>query len=609
MSWVTVIWSMAAGVSLTLAAVNVLVWARDREAAANLLFSVSAVAAAVIAMQELTLMRAQTPAEFGTLLRGMHVSAATIVIAVVWFIRRYLGAGRLWLAWLITGLRVLVLIVNFALYPNATFKEIHALHGVPFLGETLSAPVGDMNPWRSLISLSLVLLCIFVVDAALTARKRGRSRQAIVLGASILIAILLSATFSGLMVQGILPGPFVALVYLVFVLAMAFELSVDLIRAREVAGELRDSRERMRLAARAADLGLWEWDVLRDEIWANDVSHARAEIAGAQRMGLRDYMALVHPDDRDHLEAKIRQSTRAEAAEFQAEYRLIGTGRIERWISAWGKAEYGENRQPLRLRGVSVDITARKQLEAEAQQHCNQLARLQRVFAMGQLSSALAHELNQPLGAILRNAEAGEAFLRRQPPDLGEVSEILVDIQKDDQRAVAVIQRMRSLLQQGALHFEAIAPRELVEQTVAMLKTEMQIHQVTLRIVAPTELPNLRGDRVHLQQVIINLLLNSLDAVNAVKQGPRQIDIQAAQAGEDRIALVVEDSGNGLDPDRLSDLFEPFYTTKPDGIGLGLSLCKTIVDAHGGRIRAENRPSGGARVELLLRIAGAEEAA
>ncbi len=608
MSWITVIWSMAAGISLTLAAVNLLVWLRDRDAVANALFSVSAVAAAVLAMQELAVMRAQTPAEFGAILRWMHVSAAMIVIAVVWFTHLYLGAGRRWLAWLITGLRLLVLIPNFVLYPNATFADIHALNRVSFLGETLSVPMGEMNPWRSLIHLSMVLLCIFVVDAALAARKLRRGRQALVLGASIPIAIVLSATLSGLMVRGILPGPFVTLVYLVLVLAMAFELSVDLIRARQVAGELRDSRERMRLAARAADLGLWEWDVVRDEIWSNDVDHTSAGVFGGKRIGLADYLELVHPDDRDRLETTIRR-TMAQARELQVEYRMIDSDRGERWISAWGKVEYGEGWQPLRIRGVSVDITARKQLEAEAEQHRSQLARVQRGFVLGQLSSALAHELNQPLGAILRNAEAGEAFLRQDPPNLGEVGEILADIQKDDQRAAAVIQRMRSLLQHGELRFEAIRPLELVQQAAALLEAEMRTHHVTLGIVVQADLPEIRGDRIQLQQVLVNLLLNSFDAVKAAHQGQRQIDLHAARAGEATVSLVVEDSGTGFDPARLADLFEPLYTTKPDGIGLGLSLCKTIVAAHGGRISAANRPSGGARVEVLLPVAAGDESA
>ena len=608
MSWVTVIWSMAAGVSLTLAAVHLLVSLRDRSAIANLLFSVSAVAAAAIAGQELALMRAETPAEYAAILRWMHVSAAVITVAIIWFIRCYLGAGRLWLAWTITGLRGLILIVNFLPFANATFTEIDALRQVSWLGESLSAPIGIANPWRYLIHLSTVLLLVYVLDAANTARKQGKRRQAFTLGAVILFAIVLAAVFSGLMVRGVLPGPLIALVYLIIVVAMAAELSADLLRARQMARELRDSRERMRLAAQAADLGLWEWDVVRDEIWTNDVVDARAGASSTKPVGLRGYLALVHPDDRERMEAAIHR-TLAEGAELEQEYRMTGPDGNERWFDVQGRVEYDDRRQPLRLRGVSADITARKQLAAEAQHNLNQLARAQRVLALGQLSSALAHELNQPLGAILRNAEAGENFLRQDPPDLGEVREILADIRKDDQRAAAVIERMRSLLQQRALRLEAIAPRELAQEAAATLETEIRARHVTLSLEAPVDLPKVRGDRIHLQQVLINLLLNSLDALGDTPEDRRHIALHAAQSDEAMILFSVEDNGGGFEPDRLTDLFIPYYTTKADGIGLGLSISRTIVEAHGGRIHAENKTTGGARVCFSVPFAKEEDAA
>ena len=606
MSWVTVIWSMAAGVTLTLAAVHLLVWLRDRAAIANLLFSVSAVAAAVLAGQELALMHARTPADYAGILRWMHVSAATIIVAIVWFVRFYLGTGRVWLAWVICGLRGLILLANFLLYPNATFAEIQLLREVSWLGESLTAPVGDQTPWRYLIHLSTLLLVVYVLDAANTARKQGKHRPALTLGAAILLTFALAAVTSGLMVRGVLPGPLAALVFLVIVVAMAVELSIDLVRVRQLVRELHDSRERMRLAAQAADLGLWEWDAVEDKLWANEIIDARVGISGTKPMGLQAYLALVHPEDRERMEAAIRR-TIAAGVEFNENYRMTGLDASEHWINARGRIEYDDRRQPLRLRGVSVDITERKRLEDEAQRHRNQLARAQRVLALGQLSSALAHELNQPLGAILRNAEAGENFLRRDPPDLAEVREILADIRKDDQRATAVIERMRSLLQKGALRSEAIAPRELAEQAAETLETEIRAHDATLSIAAPAELPRVRGDRIHLQQVLINLLLNSLDAPSNTTEHRRHIAIQAARSEDGIILFSVEDNGDGFESERLADLFLPYYTTKADGIGLGLSVSKTIVEAHGGRIHAENTPSGGARVWFSLPVAEKEE--
>jgi C4-dicarboxylate-specific signal transduction histidine kinase len=324
-------------------------------------------------------------------------------------------------------------------------------------------------------------------------------------------------------------------------------------------------------------------------------------------VGLAGYLALVHPDDRERMEAAIRR-TLAEGEELQEEYRMFGPDANERWFNVQGRVEYDDRGQPLRIRGVSADITARKSLEAEALRHRNQLARAQRVLALGQLSSALAHELNQPLGAILRNAEAGENFLRQDPPDLAEVREILADIRKDDQRAAAVIERMRALLQQRPLRLESITPRELAQQAAATLETEIRARHVTLSLEAPVDLPKVRGDRIHLQQVLINLLLNSLDALSNATEHRRHIAIQAERSKDDIVVFSVEDNGDGFDPDRLSDLFVPYYTTKADGIGLGLSISKTIIEAHGGRIHAENTPSGVARVWFSLPVAKEEDA-
>lgn len=602
MSWVTVTWSMAAAVSLTLAGVHLLVWLRDREAVANLLFAVSAVAAAAVAMMELVLMRAQTPAEFEIILRWIHIPVATVAITIVWFVHHYLGTGRVWLAWLITSLRGLVLVLNFSPFPNATFQEIHALREVYFLGETLSAPVGEANPWRLLLHLSTGLLLIYVLDAAVAAWKLGRARQAWVLGASLPIAIVLAAVFSGLMVRGILPGPLIGLVFLIFVLAMAFELSVELIRAKQLSRELRESEERMRLAARAAELGFWDWDIKRDEVWIDDVGKERTGTLGPGLADHERYLSLIHPDDRDRVQQALDQAIRFQQ-DFEADFRMVSPGGEERWISASGKVEHDAHGEALRLRGISMDITARRQFESELQKHRSALGHTQRVFALGQLSAALAHELNQPLGAILRNAEAGELFLRQDPPDLRELREIFVDIQRDDHRAAEVIDRMRALLKHRELRFEVIALSELIGQVAALFESEMQARLAALRITVSPTLPEVRGDRVQLQQVLVNLLLNGLDALDARSNGVRQIEIGAAQAEGGLVELSVKDTGTGIEPDRLTDLFEPFVTTKSEGIGIGLAISQTIVEVHGGRIWAENNPDGGACIRFTLPVA------
>lgn len=602
MSWATITWSMIAGGSLTLAGIHWVLWTRQRDNWANFSFTVAAVAAAVLAMQELALMHAQNPAEYGETLRWMQVSVAALTIAIVWFIWFHLGTGRLWLAWLVIGLRLMSVTVNFIVDPNTTFQEIHGLREVRFLGESLSAPVGEMSPWRSIVYLMTIFLLAYVTDACYVAWKRGRRRSALILGISILGATALSAVFSDLMVRGVLPGPLMAVAFLIIVFAMAAELSTDLLRSNRLALELQESEERMRLAARAADLGFWEWDVVQDKVWVSDEPSRLTGKTAPGQGGLDPYLERIHPDDRERLRQAVDQSVQRNQ-EFRSEFRITGADGVERWVHAVGQLVQDERSKTPRLRGVSMNIGARKEAEVELHRKRNELALAQRAAALGQLSSALTHELNQPLGAILRNAEAGELFLQREPPDLAEVRDILRDIKADNQRAAAVIDRLRSLLRYGEIQLETVALQPLVQQVVALLGVELQTHQVNLRTTVPQDLPDVRGDRIHLQQVLLNLLLNSMEALDSMPASSRHIEVGAVRRDGGFIELTVRDTGPGIDQDMLPVLFEPFLTSKAKGTGLGLAISRTIIEAHGGRIDATNNPGGGACIRIELPVA------
>ena len=602
MNWITPIWSIVAGVCLALAGVHFLVWLRSRGSRASLVFSIAAMAASVFAIQETVLIKASDPAEYGEMFRWMHVSLAIVVIAVVWFIRLYLRAGRIWLAWLISGLRVVVLVVNFATSPNATFREITSLRFEPWLGEVFSIPVGEPNPWRILIHVSGVLLLIFVLDAGVTAWKRGDRRRAVTLCGATAGATLLAMVFSQLMVWHVMPGPFIGLAFVLIVLAIAFELSIDLIRARQTAMDLRRSEERMRHAARAAKLGLWEWDVVRDRIWGSQTDLAPAGLSGVNGLTLERYIESLHAEDREPLRRAIRRSLE-DGEPLDIEYRIVDPGGGVRCFSAQGEVDRGPDGKARHVRGVTVDITDQKRVNMELQRQRDQLAHVQRVSALGQLSWAIAHEISQPLGAILRNAEAGELLLRKTPPDIEESRTIFTDIQRDNVRAVAVIDRMRSHLKGREVARETLPVNVLLEQVAVFLSAEFRAREARLVLQAPCELPAVRGDRIQLQQVLLNLLLNSLEALGELQPERREIDVRvAAMAG--MIEFAVIDRGAGIAPDQLSTVFEPFMSTKRAGTGMGLAICKAIVEGHGGRIRAERNPEGGTIIRFELPVAG-----
>jgi hypothetical protein len=190
MNWVIVIWSVGSGVCVAMALLHILVWWNNRAARANLAFATLAIAVAIFAAFELALMRAQTPEQFGTILRCLHLPLWVLVVSLVVFIRLYLRAGRLWLAWAVVGVRTLSLVLNFILWPNINFREITGLRQIPFLGESASIAVGVPNPWMLVAQLSLWLLVIFVADAAITVWRRGERREALIVGGGILFFVI-----------------------------------------------------------------------------------------------------------------------------------------------------------------------------------------------------------------------------------------------------------------------------------------------------------------------------------------------------------------------------------------------------------------------------------
>ena len=552
-----------------------------------------------LCLGEINLLHAQTAVVYGEILRWMHVPAGIILISLVWFIRLYLKAGRIWLAWLIIGIRLLVLIVNFLMEPNATYQSIESLNSMIFLGETLSVPVGVMNPWRALIQVGVVLFVIYTLDATVTAYKKGLKRSALMVGGSIFVAVSLSAIFSNLMVKGVLPAPLISLVFQFIVMGIFFEMSFDLIRSKQLALDLEKSQARVNLAARAANIGLWEWDLVRNDIWANEVSRARLGADATDRIDLELMLERVHPDDREKTRQTISQAIEI-GRHLNLEYRFLLPDGTERWIALSGQVERGQNHKSTLMRGVSVDITALKLAELEMLTNRSALMHAQRASSVEQLSRTLSHELNQPLGAILRNAEAGEVYLNKTTPDLSELRHIIEDICKDAKRAAAVIENMRSLLKRDALNFESLALPELIKQTASLLNSEIQRRQAALHLDIPEELSKVHGDRVHLQQVLLNLLLNSLDAVAGQPKDRRMIEIRAMEIENDMIAISVADRGEGIKQNVLSQVFEPFCSTKEDGLGLGLSISKTIVEYHHGQILAENNADGGAKFTFTL---------
>ena len=248
----------------------------------------------------------------------------------------------------------------------------------------------------------------------------------------------------------------------------------------------------------------------------------------------------------------------------------------------------------------AVDVTAQKKTDLELSRQRNELERLTRITMVSELSGSIAHELNQPLTAILSNAQAASRFLAMEPPNLDEVREILLDIVSDDRRAGEVIRGLRSMMTKGQRRHEAVDVNEVTQQVLRLLNSDMLNASVRLTTHFAPALPPIICDRVQLQQILLNLLLNGCDAMNENPPDQRRLLVTTALDGESGVVVCVSDAGHGVGLDDLERVFDSFYTTKSHGLGLGLSVCRQIVAAHGGRLWATNNESGGAAFSFTL---------
>jgi len=490
MNWVTVIWSVGSGACLTLALIHVVVWWKDRAARANLVFSAMAIAVAAFAALELAMMQAQTPEQFGSDVRWVHVPVWVIIVSLVIFVRLYLKAGRQWLAWTVVGVRTLSLILNFIFSPNINFRQMAPLRHVSFLGESVSVAAGVPNPWMLVAQLSLVLLVIFVMDATIAVWRRGDRRQALMVGGSILF-FTMAGTVEGITITwGIISMPLTAsLFYQGLVVVMACELSYDVVHAAALARQLqvsdaglreseerfrsvadaapvliwmsgmdklctffnkpwlkftgrgleqelgngwaegvhpddlqkcleiyteafdarqpfvmqyrlrrydaeyrwisdqgvarydaqgnfagyigscvdvtelvnkeqalRESEERMSLAAEAANLGMWEWDSNTDEVWSTTTRRSVFGWPTSGKITLKDLISVVHIDDRDRLQQALRDAIE-NSKDYESEFRVVLPDGSVLWMLARGRCVRGADGKAVGVRGISMDVT------------------------------------------------------------------------------------------------------------------------------------------------------------------------------------------------------------------------------------------------------------
>jgi signal transduction histidine kinase len=246
------------------------------------------------------------------------------------------------------------------------------------------------------------------------------------------------------------------------------------------------------------------------------------------------------------------------------------------------------------ISALLLEHRRRQFAEVQSGQRMAELAHVSRFSTAGELTASIAHEINQPLGAILTNVETAESLIKSPAPDLQEIGEILADIRRDDMRAGQVISRLRSLLKKVPLELKQIDVNDVVRETMQFLSALAIAREVTLTSLIASAPLSIKGDPIQLQQVILNLIMNAVEAMSGVNDRPRELLITTARDESGLVRLAVRDTGVGVDPATVEKLFKPFYTTKSNGMGIGLSVCRSIVENHQGRLWAEANDGPGA---------------
>lgn len=369
-------------------------------------------------------------------------------------------------------------------------------------------------------------------------------------------------------------------------------------RRRQAEISLRESEERMTFTAASANVGLWQFDRRTNELWATEHCRAMFGLASDVPLTRNTFVNAIHPEDRDVAVDAIGQMRNAGESSV-VHVRIVLPDDQVRWVSIRARSRANDHGSSNQYSGIFVDITEQKAAESEAELQQREVAHLMRVSVLGELSGAIAHEVNQPLTAILSNAQAALYLLDQETPNLAEIRDALQDIVREDDRAGEVVHRLRRLLKKGETKSEPIDVNELVNLTISLIRSELVSRRITIETELASGLPTTLGDSVQLQQVLLNLVMNAMDAMASTPLAQRLITISTRATPAGTIEVMVKDRGLGIEQAQGGRLFEPFFTTKDHGLGLGLTICSTIVEAHGGKITLSNNGAGGGAIAGL----------
>ena len=376
------------------------------------------------------------------------------------------------------------------------------------------------------------------------------------------------------------------------------ETNTDITERKRTEDALRRSEMYLAEAQRLSLTGSFGWQVGSEEIFWSEQTYRILRYDRSSKPTIELILQRVHPDDVAFVKQMVDRAAQGEQ-DIDFEHRLLMPDATLKHVRVLAHATaYASSRRE--LVGAVMDITATTRAQEALQQTQAELAHVTRVTTLGELTASIAHEVNQPLAGIVINGEASLRWLGHQQPDLHEVRQAVERIISDARRASNVIRRIRDLSKKVTPELVRLDINEVIDDALLLVQRQILSHRVGLRLDLESGLPPVHGDRVQLQQVLINLLINGIEAMTHVSDEQRSMSVRSHLQDGDQVLVSVQDSGAGIDPENANRLFNAFYSTKHDGMGMGLSISRSIIEGHGGRIWAANNDGPGATIQFTL---------
>jgi PAS domain S-box-containing protein len=381
-------------------------------------------------------------------------------------------------------------------------------------------------------------------------------------------------------------------------LVTILETNNDITQRKQAENALRRSETYLAEAQRLSLTGSFGWDISSGEIFWSEELFRILGYEQTTKPSLELIIQRIHPVDVVRAQQKIDRASRS-GEDWEIEHQLLMPDGSIKSVHVIARAMRDESGK-VEFVGAIMDVSATKRAEQELRRAQAELAHISRVTTLGELTASIAHEVNQPIAGVVTNAAAALRWLAAEPPNLEEVREALSRIVKDGERTGEVIHRIRALIKKAPPRMVRFDVNQAVIEVITLTRGELLRHGVSLQTEFAMGLPLIEGDRIQLQQVVLNLILNAVEAISSIDEGAREIRISTGREASNGVLVAVRDFGRGLDPQGVDRVFEAFYTTKADGLGMGLAICRSIIEAHGGRLWATSNEPRGAVFQFTL---------